>query len=82
MGAQAQDYQTACNEFYERNDDASGPQRSNRQEGIGIRQEIFARMLKRPKLKDLIFAGHKEYETQNKPREQKRPTAIETVCFW
>ena len=39
-------------------------------------------MLERAKLKDFVYARHKEDQSENKAREQKRPTAIEIVCFW
>ena len=59
-GAQAKNYQTTSDQLDEGNNDARGPQGPNRQECIGIWQEIFPGMLERAKLKDFVCTRHKE----------------------
>src|SRR2546423_13716483 len=74
--APANDHQRAGNHLDERNSDAGGPQGPHRQESVRVRQKPFARMIERPKLKDLPYAGHEKDQAEHESREENGPGAI------
>jgi hypothetical protein len=39
-------------------------------------------MLERTKLKDFLNAGHKEDQSENEAREEKRPSTTEVAFSW
>src|SRR5882672_6342344 len=73
---QTNDQQPAGHEFDKRNGCSCCPKRPNGKKGVGKRKEVFARVVKRPQLKDLIHSGHEEDKTQHFAREEYRPASI------
>jgi len=66
---QSEYYHRAAYQFDEWDNDAYDPQRPDRQERIGVRQEILARVSERTQLKDLHHSGHEEDQSEHKSRE-------------
>ena len=79
--SQSEYHQSARDEFDERDDDASRPERPDGQEGVGEGQKELAGVLDRPQLKDLPDARHEEDQSEHETREEQRPTAINSMTF-
>jgi hypothetical protein len=73
--SQSKDDERAGDEFDERNRRTDGPERPDRQESVGERQEIFSCVLDRPQLKNFPEAGHEENEAENESSEEQGPGA-------
>ena len=74
--AQPNQEQRAPKELDERNRYSHRPERPNRQEGIGKRQEVFSGVLERAELKDLPETGHEKDQAENEPGEEHSPTTL------
>jgi hypothetical protein len=63
--AQTQDDKGSGNKLDERNGNADDPERPDRQEGIGVRKEIFPGVLDRSQLKHFPETGHEKNQAKN-----------------
>jgi len=73
--------QRAGDKFDKRNGSTCSPERPDRKKSVGKGKEVFARMVERPQLKDLIHAGHEEDKPQHFPREEDCPASVGWVAY-